>query len=218
MGIYTGNTKKDDKIIVCIDFRDLNKVSSNDDFHLPHIDFMINNAARSLTYSFMDGFFRYNHIKMVKEDKKKTIFITWETFCYKVMPFKLKNVKATYPRIMVTLFHDMIHKDIEVYVDDMIDKSKKEKDHVQILIKLFHRLRKYQLKLNPIKCLYGVKFEKLLKFMISNKGIEVDSDKVKAIQAMKVPKTEKKVGSFLRRLNYITQFISQLIATCEPIF
>ena len=68
--------KKDDKIRVCVDFRDLNKVSSNDDFPLPHIDFLINNVARSLTNSFMDGFFGYNHNKMVKEDKKKTIFIT----------------------------------------------------------------------------------------------------------------------------------------------
>jgi hypothetical protein len=134
------------------------------------------------------------------------------------MPFELKNVKATYQRAMVTLFHDMIHKEIEVYVDNMIDKSKKKENHVQILRKLFHRLRKYQLKLNPIKCLYWVKFEKLLKFIISNKGIEVDFDKVKAIQAMTVRKTEKKVGGFLGRLNYITQFISQLIATCEPIF
>ena len=134
------------------------------------------------------------------------------------MPFELKNVKATYQRAMVTLFHDMIHKEIEVYVDNMIDKSKKEENHVQILRKLFHRLRKYQLKLNPTKCLYWVKFEKLLKFMIRNKGIEVDFDKVKAIQAMTVRKTEKKVGGFLGRLNYITQFISQLIATCEPIF
>jgi hypothetical protein len=103
-------------------------------------------------------------------------------------------------------------------VDDMIAKSKNEEDHVQILRKLFDRLRKYQLKLNPVKCSYGVKSGKLLGFVISNKGIEVYPDKVKAIQAMTFPKTEKEVRGFLGRLNYIARFISQLIATCELIF
>ena len=130
---------------------------------------------------------------MAREDKKKVTFIIWETFCYKVMPFELKNVKATYQRAIMTLFYDMIYKEIRVYVDDIIDKSKREEDHVQILIKLLDRLRKYQLKLNSINCLFGIKFGKLLKFMMNNKGIEVDSDKVKDIQVMTVPKTKKKV-------------------------
>jgi Iap family predicted aminopeptidase len=69
------------------------------------------------------------------------------------MPFGLKNAGAIYQRAMVTLFHDMIHKEIEVYMDDMIAKSKNEEDHVQVLRKLFDRLRKYQLKLNPAKML-----------------------------------------------------------------
>ena len=211
--------KKDDKIRVCVDFRDLNKASPKDDFPLPHIDVLVDNAAKSSTYSFMDGFSGYNQIKMAEEDKEKTTFITpWGTFCYKVMPFGLKNAGATYQRAMVTLFHDMMHKEIEVYVDDMIAKSKNEEDHVQVLRKLFDRLRKYQLKLNPAKCSFGVKSGKLLGFVISNKGIEVDPDKVKAIQAMTVPKTEKEVRGFLGRLNYIARFISQLTTTCEPIF
>ena len=75
---------------------------------------------------------------------EKTTFITiWGTFCYKVMLFGLKNAGATYQRAMVTLFHDMMHKEIEVYVDDMIAKSKIEKEHVQVLRKLFLRLRKF---------------------------------------------------------------------------
>jgi uncharacterized membrane protein len=68
------------------------------------------------------------------------------------MPFGLKNVGATYQRAMVTLFHDMMHKEIEVYVDDMIAKSRERENHVQILKKLFERLRKYKLRLNPMRC------------------------------------------------------------------
>ena len=70
---------------------------------------------------------------MAPEDKAKTTFVTpWGTYCYKVMPFGLKNAGATYQRAMVTLFHDMMHKEIEVYVDDMIAKSKRGEDHVEI--------------------------------------------------------------------------------------
>ena len=73
------------------------------------------------------------------------------------MPFGLKNAGATYQRAMVTLFHDMMHREVEVYVDDILAKSKDEEVHVQVLRRLFERLRKYQLKLNPAKCSFGVK-------------------------------------------------------------
>jgi len=211
--------KKDGKIRVCVDYRDLNKASPKDDFPLPHIDILVDNAARNATYSFMDGFSGYNQIRMAEEDKEKTTFVTpWGTFCYKVMPFGLKNAGATYQRAMVTLFHDMMHREVEVYVDDILAKSKDEEDHVQVLRRLFERLRKYQLKLNPAKCSFGVKTGKLLGFIVSGRGIEVDPDKAKAIQEMPAPKTEKEVRSFLGRLNYIARFISQLTVTCEPIF
>jgi hypothetical protein len=197
----------------------LNKASPKDDFPLPHIDILVDNVARSSTYSFMDGFSGYNQIKMALEDKAKTTFITpWGTYCYKVILFGLKNAGATYPRAMVTLFHDMMHKEIEVYVDDMIAKSKEGENHVKVLRKLFERLRKYELRLNPVKCSFGVKSGKLLRFLVNGKGIEVDPDKAKAIQSMPTPKSEKKVRGFLGRLNYIAKFIAQLITTCEPIF
>jgi len=211
--------KKEGKIRVCVDFRNLNKASPKDDFPLPHIDVLVDNAARSSTYSFMDSFSGYNQIKMALEDKVKTTFVTpWGTYCYKVMPFGLKNAGATYQRAMVTLFHDMMHKEIEVYVDDMIAKSKRGEDLVKVLRKLFERLRKYELKLNPAKCSFGVKSRKLLGFVVSDKGIEVDPEKVKAIQSMPSPKTEKEVRGFLGRLNYIARFIAQLTTTCEPVF
>jgi len=167
----------------------------------------------------MDGFSGYNQIKMAPEDMENTTFITpWGTFCYRVMPFGLKNAGATYQRAMTTLFHDMMHKEIEVYVDDMIAKSHSEEDHLVDLLKLFQRLRKFRLRLNPNKCTFGVRSGKLLGFIVSQKGIEVDPDKVRAIQEMPAPKTEKQVRGFLGRLNYISRFISHMTATCEPIF
>ena len=133
---------------MCVDYRDLNRASPKDNFPLPHIDILVDNMAKHSLFSFMDGFLGYNQIRMAPKDMEKTTFLTmWRTFCYKVIPFGLKNVRATYQRAMVTLFHDMMHKEIEVYVDDMIAKSQGEDEHVVNLRKLFKRLRKFQLEL-----------------------------------------------------------------------
>ena len=94
------------------------------------------------------------------------------TFCYKVMPFGLKNAGATYQRAMVALFHDMIHHEIEFYVDDMIARSKIEEEHLDHLHKLFERLKKYRLRLNPNKCTFGVRSGKLLGFVDSGKVLK----------------------------------------------
>jgi hypothetical protein len=123
---------------MCVDYRDLYRASPKDDFPLPHIDVLVDNTGRFPVFSFMDGFPGYNQIKMASEEMEKTTFITpWGTFCYKVMPFGLKNAGATYQRVMVTLFHDVIHKEIEVYVDDMIAMSSSEEGHLVHLQKLF---------------------------------------------------------------------------------
>ena len=131
----------------------------------------------------MDGFSGYYQIKMAPEDMEKTTFVTqWGTFCYKVM---------------VVLFHDMIHHEIEVYIDNMIARSQTEEEHLDHLHKLFERLKKYKLRLNPNKCIFWVRSDKLLGFVISGKGIEVDPVKVKAIQEMPAPRTEKEFRGFL---------------------
>ena len=95
-------SKKDDKVRMCVDYQDLHRASPNDNFPLPHIDTLVDNTAKHSLFSFMDGFSGYNQIKMAPEDMEKTTFLTmWGTFCYKVMPFRLKNVGATYQRAMV---------------------------------------------------------------------------------------------------------------------
>ena len=186
--------KKDGKVRMCVDFRDLNKVSLKDDFPLSHIDVLVDNAAGHALLSFMDGFSRYNQSKMAPEDTEKTYFITpWGTYYYKVMPFALKNAGATYQQVATTLLHDLIHKEVEVYVDDMIVKSKDCEWHIQALRKFFKRIRFYKLQLNPKKCAFKVTFGKLLGFMVSQRGIEVDSEKIKTIVEMKPLRIEKEI-------------------------
>ena len=117
-------TKKDGKIRVCVDFHDMNKASPKGDFPLLHIYMLVDNTTGHSMLSFLGGFYGYNQILMALEDMERTSFITkWGTYYYQVMPFRLKNVRAAYQRAATTLFHDMMHRDVEVYVDNMIVKS-----------------------------------------------------------------------------------------------
>ena len=170
--------KKDAKVRVCVDFCDLNKASPKDDFPLPRIDMLVDSTARHSILSFMDEFSRYNQIMMALEDMEKTSFITeWGTYCYRIMPFGLKNAGATYQRAATTLFHDMMHRDVKVYVDDMIVKSQDRADHLAALQRFFERIKRFKMRLNPKKCTFGVTFGKLLGHIISELGIEVDPEK-----------------------------------------
>ena len=149
--------KKDGNVRMCMDFRDLNKACPNDDFLLPHIDVLVDNKAGSALISFMDGFSGYNQIKMAPRDMTKTTFTTeWGIYCYTVMPFGLKNMGATCQRMATTLLYDMMHNEVEVYVDDMIVKSKEREGHIVNLRNSFERIKKYKLRLNPQKCTFGV--------------------------------------------------------------
>ena len=142
--------KSEGKVRMCVDYRDLTKASPKDDSPLSNINMIMDNTTSHALKSLVDGFAGYNQIKMLPDHQEKTAFITpWGTFCYTVMPFDLKNAGATYQRAATTILHDLIHKEIEVYVDDMIIKSKTREGHVPALRKFFERLQRYQMRLNP---------------------------------------------------------------------
>ncbi|KAL0457588.1 UNVERIFIED_CONTAM: hypothetical protein Slati_0386000 [Sesamum latifolium] len=119
----------------------------------------------------MDASQGYHQIMLAPEDRKKVSFITSEgTFCYVAMPFGLKNAGATYQRLVDKIFHSQIGRNIEVYIDDMLVKSKKAEEHVKDLEETFSVLRKYKLKLNPAKCAFGVQGEGRYKNSVSIGG------------------------------------------------
>ena len=118
--------------------------------------------------TFMDAFSGYNQIRMTQEDQEKTAFITSQgLYCYKVMPFGLKNAGATYQRPVNKMFNKQIGRNMELYVDDMLIKSKEELAHLDNLKETFATLKQYQMKLNPSKCIFGVALGKFLGFMVS---------------------------------------------------
>ena len=122
---------------------------------------------------------------MAEENQEKIVFITSQgLYCYKVMPFGLKNIGTTYQRLVNKMFSKQIGRNMEMYVDDMLVKSKEELAHLDNLKETFTTLKQYQMKLNPSKCAFGVASGKFLGFMVFQKGIEANLEKVRAILDM----------------------------------
>jgi len=158
--------------------------------------------------SIMDGFLGYNQIKIKESDQHKIAFRTpWGNFCYKVMPFGLKNAGATYQRAMTTMFHDFIHKTVEFYVDDILVKSKKKEDHVNDIKAAFDRMRQYKLRIKPQKYVFEVSSGKLLGYIIFRRGIEMDPKKIKAIIEMSPPTNLKQLRSLQGKIQVVRRFI-----------
>ena len=167
----------------------------------------------------MDAFSRYNQIKMTEEDQEKTAFImSQRLYCYKVMPFRLKNAETTYQRLVNKMFSKQIGRNMEVYVDNMLVKSKEEPAHLDDLKETFATLRQYQMKLNPSKCVFGVALGKFLGFMVSQRGIEANLEKVRAILDMASPKTIKEVQKLIGRIAVLNRFVSKAMDKCLPFF
>ena len=148
---------------------------------------------------------------MAAKDAEKTAFRTpIRNFYCIVVPFSLKNAGATYQRTMTAIFHDTMHKEMEEYVDDIMVKSKTRIGHFQVLEQVFERCRKYKLRMNPMKCAFGVFAGKFLGFLVHHRGISVDPAKATAIATMKKPTTVKELKSFLGRVSYIRRFVPGL--------
>ncbi|KAM1720355.1 hypothetical protein ACFX12_022039 [Malus domestica] len=204
---------------MCVDYIDLNKGCPKDSFHLLLIDRLIDSMARCELLSFMDAYSGYNQILMNPPDQEHTAFTTNRgLYCYKVMPFGLKNAGATYQRLVNSMFVEQIGKSMEVYVDDMLVKSKHADQHITNLSETFTILKRYRIRLNPNKCAFGIGSDKFLGFMISQRGIEVNPEKIKAIIDMKESVTSKDIQSFTGKVAALTRFISKATDRCAPFF
>ena len=125
--------------------------------------------------SFLDAFQRYHQIPLALDDQEKTVFVPpTRNYHYKVMPFGLKNVGSTYQMMMTRMFEPQLGKSIEVYIDDIVVKSKVVSKHVGDVENIFEILRKHKLRLNASKCSFGVRSDKFLGYMVTHRGIEVN--------------------------------------------
>jgi ribonuclease HI len=211
--------KKNGKWRVCVDFTDLNKACPKDPFPLPKIDQLVDSTAGHERMSFLDAFQGYHQIALRKEDQEKTAFITPRgIFCYKVMPFGLKNAGATYQRMVTKMFSELLGKTVEVYIDDMVVKSVKSTDHVGDLRKVFEILRRHNLKLNATKCAFGVGSGKFLGFLVTQHGIEANPDQIAAIQGLQPPRNVREVQRLTGMAAALNRFISKSAERCRPFF
>ena len=170
---------------------------------MPIVDMLFDPTANN----YMDCFSGYNHILL------KTAFrcpSSIRTFEWMPMPFSLKNASATDQRAMNTLFHDMLGHDMEVYIGDIVVKSKRANEHPDHLRRSFEGMRHHQLKLNPLKCAFGVHARHFLRFLVHQRGIEVDQNKSKVIASANAPQNKKELQKLLGQVNYVRRFSSNL--------
>ena len=156
---------------------------------------------------------------MDPDNQEKTSFVTRQgTYCYRVMPFGLKNVGATYQRLVNTMLQRQIGASMEVYIDDMLVKSTTAELHIAHLSEAFQILREYNIKLNPAKCAFGVSAGKFLGFIVNNRGIEANPYKIKAVLDMLPPSNIKEVQRLTGRIATLSRFVSKASDKCQPFF
>ena len=156
---------------------------------------------------------------MDPDDQEKTSFVTGQgTYCYRVMPFGLKNAGATYQRLVNRMFQKQIGTTMEVYIDDMLVKSTTAELQIAHLSEEFQILREYNMKLNPSKCAFRLSARKFLGFIANNRGIEANPDKIKAVLDMPPPSGIKEVQHLTGRIATLDRFVSRASDKCQPFF
>jgi hypothetical protein len=202
--------KKYGKMRVCIDFRDLNRATPMDGYPMTVADLLVDAAAVHKVISFMDGNAGYNQICMAIEDISKTAFRCpghIGLFEWIVMTFGLKNAGATYQRAMNYIFHELIGKIVEIYIDDVVIKSLNHDSHLEDVKRTIESTR---------KSAFGVSARQFLGFLVHEGGIEVGKKSMKAIDEV-VPSTNlKELQSLLGKINFVRRFISNLSQKVMP--
>lgn len=209
--------KKNGKIRICQDYRQLNAVTKKDFFPLPFTDSILDAVAGHECYSFLDGFSGYNQVRIAKEDQLKTTFTTdWGTFAYRVMPFGLCNAPATFQRVMTQAFQEYLHVSMEIFLDDFCVFSKRE-NHLEWLNKCLDQCARFGISLNSEKSTFGVPSGRLLGHLVSVSGIATDPDKVKKIANLPRPDTVSGVRGFVGHVSYYRRFIHAFAQVCQPL-
>jgi hypothetical protein len=202
--------KKSGKWWMCIDFTSLNKAYPKDNFPLPWIDKIVDSAAGCEVMSLLDCFSGYHQIYMKEEDKASTSFITpFGTYYFIRMPEGLKNAGSTFSRLTKTVLESQVGQNIFMYVDNIVVACKNKADHLANLVETFANMRDARLRLNPEKCVFGVRQGKILGYLVSHHGIEANPTKIQAIINMTPPQSARDVQRLTGRLAALNRFISK---------
>ena len=180
---------------------------------------MVDAAVDHPQMSFLDAFQGYHQIPLAIDDQEKTAFVTpVGNYHYKVMPFGLKNAGSTYQWMMTKMFKPQLGKNVEVYIDDMVVKSKLVFKHLADLTSIFEIVREHKLRLNASKCSFGVGLGNFLGYMVTHRGIEVKPDQIKVINNLQPPRNPKEVQKLTGMMVALNRFISRSTERCRPFF
>jgi phage FluMu protein gp41 len=221
--VWLANTvpvkKKNGKWKMCVYFTDLNKACKKDDFPLERVDKIVGDVANSEILSLLDMFSWYHQIRVRREDEEKMSFITpFGTFCFVRMPEGLKNAGCTFSRMIAIVLHPQLQKNIFAYVDDIVVKSVQRRDHIRDLAETFANLKAMNLRLNPEKCVIGIHKGKVLRCLVSTKGIEANPEKIKALIEMQDPISVKEIQKLTGRVAALNRFIPRAVERSLPFF
>jgi hypothetical protein len=205
-------------IRICVDFRNLNRATPKDKYPIPMADLLIDSASGNKVISFLDGNACYNQIFIAKEDVSKTAFRCpgfIGLFEWVIMTFGLKNAGATYQRAMNLIFHDLLRVLMEVYIDNVVVKLVGFEEHMTDLKFSFERMKKYGLRMNPLKCAFVVTLGRFLGFIVHEHSIQINPKKIGSIGKIGEPVCKKDVQKLLDKINYLRHFISNLAGRVE---
>jgi hypothetical protein len=204
---------------MCTYFTDLNKCCPKDNFPLSRIDKVADSAVGCKIVALLDCFLEYHQIWLCKEDEEKTSFITpFGTYYYLRMPEGLKNAGPTFCRMMKAILKDQMQRNVFTYVDDIVVASRKKETQIHDLAETFANMHKTQLKLNPEKCVFGVRKGKVLGCLVPVKGIKANPDKINTVVNMKPPQSRKEVQRLIGRITALNQFMAKLAERSLPFF
>ena len=204
---------------MCVDFTNLKRACPKDSFPMPRINQLVDATVGHPRMSFLDAFQGYDQIPLALDDQEKTAFVTpVGNYHHKAMPFGLKNAGSTYQRMMTKMFEPQLGKNVKVYIDDMVVKSKLVSEHIMDLTSIFEILKEHKLRLNTSKCFFGVSSGKFLGYMVTHRRIEVNPNQIIAINNLQPPRNPKEVQKLTGMMAALNQFISRSADRYRPFF
>ena len=209
--------KKNGKLWVCVNYRKLNACTQNDHFPLPFITIFLEEVGGHARYTFMNGYAGYNQIAIALQDIYKTTFtIPWGTFVWLTMPFRFYNAPATFQRLVMYIFTDLLYKSMTVFIDDFNTQSNSSQ-HLGCMREALVRCRQMQLALNPDKTFLGVQKGVLLGYVVSKKSREPDPEKIVIINELAIPTNAKGITKLLGHVGWYKKLIPDYAKIAVPI-
>ncbi|KAJ9545025.1 hypothetical protein OSB04_024732 [Centaurea solstitialis] len=210
--------KKDGSMRMCIDYRELNKLTVKNRYPLPRIDDLFDQLQGAAWFSKIDLRSGYHQVKVREEDVQKTAFRTrYGHFEFVVMPFGLTNAPAVFMDLMNRVCRPMLDKSVIVFIDDILIYSKSKEDHVIHLIEVLETLRRERLYAKFSKCDFWLQEVQFLGHLVNREGIKVDPAKIEAVMKWEVPKTPTEIRSFLGLAGYYRRFIQDFSKIAVPL-